>query len=98
MNEGSVQPSRQSSQIVYKVTEAELGGWIDYVNRNWKLKGFLTEIQFLMVKEVGFPFRHGLDEGWELGFERIVEFKDKHGHYNVTRRDCELGLGGFVSR
>ena len=57
-----------------------------------------TEIQFLMVKEVGvgFPFRNGLDEGWELGFERLVEFKDKHGHYNVTRRDCELGLGGFV--
>ena len=54
------------------------------------------EIQFLTVKEVGFPFRHGLDEGWELGFERLVEFKDKHGHYNVTRRDCELGLGGFV--
>ena len=49
-----------------------------------------------MVKEVGFPFIHGLDEGWELGFERLVEFKDKHGHYNVTRRDCELGLGGFV--
>ena len=63
-----------------------------------KLKGFLREIQFLMVKEVGvgFPFRNGLDEGWELGFERLVEFKDKHGHYNVTRRDCKIG--GFVSR
>ena len=57
-----------------------------------------TEIQFLMVKEVGvgFLFRNGLDEGWELGFEHLVEFKDKHGHYNVTRRDCELGLEGFV--
>ena len=69
LNEGSVQPSRQSSRIVYKVTEAELGGWIDYVNRNWKLKGFLTEIQILMLKEVGFPFLDTvLDEGWELGF------------------------------
>ena len=56
-----------------------------------------TEIQF-MVKEVGvgFPFRNGLDEGWELGFEHLVEFKDKHGHCNVTRRDCKIG--GFVSR
>ena len=39
LNEGSVPPSRQSSRTVYKVTEAELGCWIDNFNRNFEAEG-----------------------------------------------------------
>ena len=39
LNKGSVHPSRQSSRTVYKVTEAELGRWIDNFNRNFEAEG-----------------------------------------------------------
>ena len=88
---GERPPSRDSENIVFQRTEAELASWITSINRRRNDPGFLSSEQREILKEVRFPFTISHDESWMHSYNLLKNYAGEHGNCDVPQRDPELG-------
>eukprot|EP00978_Attheya_sp_CCMP212_P047828 scaffold436057_cov43-Attheya_sp.AAC.1 len=76
-----------------------LGRWVEKQRSQYKLlkKGKASAMSLKRredLEAIGFQFEVH-EETWQLRFQELTEFKDKHGHTNVTQNSGRLG--GWVT-
>jgi hypothetical protein len=81
----------------------ELYKWIVNLRKEYKKRetdpedSTLTEDQIKALESVRFAFTTRGEEHWQKNYEKLLEFKNEHGHVLVPRQ-CEIpGLGDWVS-
>eukprot|EP00584_Thalassiosira_punctigera_P012001 CAMPEP_0172553818 /NCGR_PEP_ID=MMETSP1067-20121228/51849_1 /TAXON_ID=265564 ORGANISM="Thalassiosira punctigera, Strain Tpunct2005C2" /NCGR_SAMPLE_ID=MMETSP1067 /ASSEMBLY_ACC=CAM_ASM_000444 /LENGTH=383 /DNA_ID=CAMNT_0013342055 /DNA_START=171 /DNA_END=1322 /DNA_ORIENTATION=+ len=78
-------------------TQADLSAWIREQNHSRKafLEGKASDItanQIRVLDNASFPWIRDSSERWDAHFRELLEYKEKHGHCNVPRRSCKLGI------
>lgn len=67
-----------------------LGAWVSN-QRNNKKSGTLSKDRIRRLIDIGFEW-DTQDAQWESAFNKLREYKEKHGHINVSQRD-KTGIG-----
>jgi hypothetical protein len=72
-----------------------LGTWVAGLRIN-KKRGKLTIEQERMLSEIGFVWQAGIaQKSWESRYAELLQFKEAHGHCDVSVRDPENPSLGF---
>ena len=66
-----------------------LGTWVRHRREDYR-KGVLSEARIAQLERLGFAW-HPLEDAWMARFAELVEYRSRHGDYNVPRRQGPLG-------
>ena len=67
-----------------------LGAWV-HNQRHIGKNGSVSKDRIRRLDEIGFAW-NPQDEQWEAAFDKLLEYKKKHGHINASQRD-RTGVG-----
>ena len=88
----------------YSVDDVNLGTWATTQRCNYRkyLKGKyspMSQERIDQLNSVGFDWGTTAMIGWEGTFEKLVQFKELHGHCRVPQNHCvdDISLGTWVS-
>jgi superfamily II DNA or RNA helicase len=67
-----------------------LGAWV-HNQRHIRNTSIMPNDRIKQLEEIGFNW-NPQDEQWEVAFDKLIEYKKKHGHINASQRDV-TGVG-----
>ena len=73
--------------------DKEIGGYIGNVRQAYKGKGSykLTQEMIDKLNAIGFPWEVGYRDWFEPFYEKLIEYKEKHGSFAGVTQDKEIG-------